>query len=85
MQSAHPGLGSVGDVDPAEAWVTRHRLLAEFAGTDDLLLGTRFPHPTGGRVQRRDSRFQLQTDPPALLAPGPLSGRQPSGRPRRSR
>jgi glyoxylase-like metal-dependent hydrolase (beta-lactamase superfamily II) len=67
VQLAHPEMGSVGDVDPGGARTTRRRLLTELAGTDDLLLGTHFTHPTGGRVQQRESRFQLQTDPPAFL------------------
>lgn len=68
-------MGSVGDVDPVEARVTRHRLLAELAGTDDLLLGTHFTHPTGGRVRRADRQFRLLAEPPALL-PSPLPDEQ---------
>jgi glyoxylase-like metal-dependent hydrolase (beta-lactamase superfamily II) len=67
VQLAQPDISTVGDVDPAEAQATRHRLLTELAGTDDLLLGTHFTHPTGGRVQQQDSHFQLQADDPALL------------------
>ncbi|MDQ1035385.1 glyoxylase-like metal-dependent hydrolase (beta-lactamase superfamily II) [Streptomyces sp. V3I8] len=40
VQLAYPDMGGVGDVDPAEARTTRHHLLTELAGTDDLLLGT---------------------------------------------
>lgn len=75
VQLAYPDMGSVGDVDPVEARVTRHRLLAELAGTDDLLLGTHFTHPTGGRVRRADRQFRLLAEPPALL-PSPLPDEQ---------
>jgi len=77
VQLAHPEISTVGDVDPVEAQNTRHRLLAELAGTDDLLLGTHFAHPTGGRVQRHDSRFRMVPDAPALLAPAQVLGRTP--------
>lgn len=69
VQLAYPEMGSVGDVDPAEARSTRYRLLTELAATGDLLLGTHFTHPTGGRIQHRDNRFQLLTESPANLPP----------------
>ncbi|MFH8533470.1 MBL fold metallo-hydrolase [Streptomyces tendae] len=69
VQLAYPNMGSVGDVDPAEARITRYRLLTELAGTDDLLLGTHFTHPTSGRVQQQDNRFQLLDASLTLLPP----------------
>jgi hypothetical protein len=68
-------MDSVGDVDPAAARTTR-RLLTELAGTDDLLLGPHFTHPTGGRVQQHGSRFELVADAPAFLTTGSISDRQ---------
>lgn len=83
LQLAHPELGSVGDVDPREARATRHRLLTDLARTGDLLLGTHFTHPTGGRVHAppadsagpalpahrspEGARFALEVDTPTLL------------------
>lgn len=75
VQLAHSGMGGVGDVDPAEARTTRQRLLTGPAGTDDLLPGTHFARPTGGRVQRQGNRFQLVTEPPALLSPASFRAR----------
>jgi glyoxylase-like metal-dependent hydrolase (beta-lactamase superfamily II) len=70
VQLAHPGIGTVGDIDPGEARTTRHQLLTELAAADDLLLGTHFAHPTSGRVRKRGNRFELLADAPALLSPG---------------
>ncbi|MDT8913190.1 MBL fold metallo-hydrolase [Amycolatopsis sp. PS_44_ISF1] len=50
VQVARPDIGSCVDIDPALAERTRRALLAPFAGTGALVLGTHFPAPTAGRV-----------------------------------
>lgn len=71
VQLSHPHLTSCVDIDPAQAVRTRARLLDELAGTDTLLLGTHFPHPTGGVVRKDGDRFRLHpqpgTDTPSIV------------------
>jgi glyoxylase-like metal-dependent hydrolase (beta-lactamase superfamily II) len=55
IQLAHPRLTSCVDVDPAQAVRSREAILRRLCGTDTLLLGTHFAHPTAG-VVRRDGR-----------------------------
>jgi glyoxylase-like metal-dependent hydrolase (beta-lactamase superfamily II) len=69
VQLVHPDMSSTLDTDPAEARVSRRRLLDTMAGTNTLLLGTHFPHPTGGRVEAHDEGFRLVTEPTSILPP----------------
>ncbi|AUG75176.1 MBL fold metallo-hydrolase [Kitasatospora sp. MMS16-BH015] len=70
VQLAHPQLTSCVDLDPAQAVRTRAHLLAELADTDTLLLGTHFPHPTGGLVRTDTTgRYRLHPEPPTKTTP----------------
>ncbi|WP_435242978.1 MBL fold metallo-hydrolase [Streptomyces cucumeris] len=68
VQLAHPQVTSCVDIDPRQAVRTRHNLLTGLAGTDGLLLGTHFPHPTAGRVHAHDGRFRLHPEPPTAVS-----------------
>jgi glyoxylase-like metal-dependent hydrolase (beta-lactamase superfamily II) len=68
VQLSHPHLTSCVDIDPEQAVRSRHRLLDRLADTDDLLLGTHFPHPTAGRVRREQGRYRLLPEPGTPVA-----------------
>ncbi|UFR06149.1 MBL fold metallo-hydrolase [Streptomyces sp. Go40/10] len=59
VQLSHPHVHSCVDIDPAQAFRTRTRLLDGVADTDALLLGTHFPRPTAGTVRREHGRYRL--------------------------
>jgi len=50
IQVAEPAWGSHFDTDVAEARKTRRAFCERYAGTDALVLGTHFHHPTAGRI-----------------------------------
>jgi glyoxylase-like metal-dependent hydrolase (beta-lactamase superfamily II) len=57
-QLAHPDW-SLGDDDAAVAATTRSRLFAEWADQPILVIGTHFPAPTAGHVQRDGAAFRF--------------------------
>ncbi|GGS62582.1 MBL fold metallo-hydrolase [Streptomyces cinerochromogenes] len=59
VQLSHPHVHSCVDIDPAQAFRTRARLLDGVADTDALLLGTHFPRPTAGTVRRERGHYRL--------------------------
>jgi glyoxylase-like metal-dependent hydrolase (beta-lactamase superfamily II) len=59
-QLAHVDWGSVVDFDPAAALSTRRAMFEEVAGKPVLLLGTHFPGPSGGYVERDGDAFRLR-------------------------
>ncbi|GAA5061674.1 glyoxylase-like metal-dependent hydrolase (beta-lactamase superfamily II) [Thermocatellispora tengchongensis] len=59
VQLRHPAITSCVDIDPRQAVESRRRLLASLAGTGTLLLGSHFPAPTGGLVERDGESFRL--------------------------
>ncbi|MGR6920010.1 MBL fold metallo-hydrolase [[Actinomadura] parvosata] len=59
VQLRRPAITSCVDIDPRQAVETRRRLLASLAGTGTLLLGSHFPAPTGGLVERDGETFRL--------------------------
>ncbi|MEE1786620.1 MBL fold metallo-hydrolase [Streptomyces sp. SP17BM10] len=69
VQLSHPHVHSCVDIDPAQAIRTRADMLESLADTDTLLLGTHFPHPTAGTVQRENGRYRLHAEPAGGLAP----------------
>jgi glyoxylase-like metal-dependent hydrolase (beta-lactamase superfamily II) len=54
VQLAYPTASSSPDVDPAQAVLTRRRLIDQTADTDILVLGTHFPPPTAGHIRTGD-------------------------------
>jgi glyoxylase-like metal-dependent hydrolase (beta-lactamase superfamily II) len=52
IQFAHPAIAASADHDADAARSTRRSLIARFAGTDTLILGTHFAPPTGGYLHR---------------------------------
>ncbi|MFG2755120.1 MBL fold metallo-hydrolase [Streptomyces wuyuanensis] len=61
VQLAFPEWTSAGDHDPARAVETRLRMLDELARTGTLMIGTHFPGPTAGYVDRDGEAFRLVT------------------------
>ncbi|MFF4522889.1 MBL fold metallo-hydrolase [Streptomyces bluensis] len=74
VQLSHPYLTSCVDIDPEQAVSSRHRLLDRLADTDDLLLGTHFPHPTAGLVRREQGRYRLLPEPGTPTAAAATAG-----------
>jgi len=58
-QIARPDWSSTADSDPAEARLTRERMLARLAGVPVLVIGTHFAGRTAGRVERDGDAFRL--------------------------
>lgn len=58
-QIAHPDLRCSADVDPLQAARTRNALLSSLAGSETLVLGTHFTHPTAGFVRLDGSGLVL--------------------------
>jgi glyoxylase-like metal-dependent hydrolase (beta-lactamase superfamily II) len=50
VQWAQPTWAAAPDTDPAQSTATRQRLLAEFADTDVLVIGTHFAPPCSGHL-----------------------------------
>jgi glyoxylase-like metal-dependent hydrolase (beta-lactamase superfamily II) len=50
VQWAQPSWAAAPDTDPAQSTATRQRLLAEFADTDVLVIGTHFAPPCSGHL-----------------------------------
>jgi glyoxylase-like metal-dependent hydrolase (beta-lactamase superfamily II) len=50
VQWAQPSWAAAPDTDPAQSTATRRRLLAEFADTDVLVIGTHFAPPCSGHL-----------------------------------
>jgi glyoxylase-like metal-dependent hydrolase (beta-lactamase superfamily II) len=50
VQWAEPAWAAAPDTDPAQSTATRQRLLAEFADTDVLVIGTHFAPPCSGHL-----------------------------------
>ena len=59
-QIAHPEWLSTADSDPAEARLTRERMLTRFADAPILVIGTHFAGRTAGRVVRDGEAFRLE-------------------------
>lgn len=59
VQMSHPDLCSCVDIDPVRAVRTRTETLESLAGTSTLLIGSHFPPPTAGRVQRQGQGYRL--------------------------
>jgi glyoxylase-like metal-dependent hydrolase (beta-lactamase superfamily II) len=64
IQCCEPDLGSNFDFDAAAARATRRRFLSTYADRPVLVLGTRFPEPTGGQFVTDGEawRFQVPRD-----------------------
>jgi glyoxylase-like metal-dependent hydrolase (beta-lactamase superfamily II) len=58
-QLAHPDWTPRYDTDLKESASTRWRLFAEWADQPTLVIGTHFPDPTAGRVERDGAAFKL--------------------------
>lgn len=72
VQFAHPAIGSCVDIDPARSEATRHELLESLAGTDTLVLGTHFAHPTAGRVIPYGNAYRLSPVPGVSTPTAPV-------------
>jgi glyoxylase-like metal-dependent hydrolase (beta-lactamase superfamily II) len=59
-QVARPDWGAFVDHAPAEAATTRRAMLGELADAPILLIGTHFPAPTAGRVERDGATFRFR-------------------------
>ena len=59
IQFNDPGLVSPFDVDNAAAVATRRRVLAEYADTPTLIIGTHFAGPTAGKLVRDGDGYRL--------------------------
>lgn len=60
-QAAHPEWSSTLDFDQDLARVSRLAFLDEFADTPAIVLGTHFPDPAGGRIERSNASFVFNT------------------------
>jgi glyoxylase-like metal-dependent hydrolase (beta-lactamase superfamily II) len=58
-QLAHPDWTPRYDTDVKESASTRWRLFAEWADQPTLVIGTHFPDPTAGRVEREGAAFRF--------------------------
>ena len=58
-QIAHPEWSSTADSDPAEARLTRERMLTHLADTPILVIGTHFAGRTAGHVVRDGDAYRL--------------------------
>jgi glyoxylase-like metal-dependent hydrolase (beta-lactamase superfamily II) len=58
-QLAHPDWTPRFDTDQRESVSTRWRLFAEWADQPTLVIGTHFPDPTAGRVERDGAAFRF--------------------------
>jgi glyoxylase-like metal-dependent hydrolase (beta-lactamase superfamily II) len=59
-QIAHPDWSSTADSDPAEAQLTRDRMLTHLANAPILVIGTHFAGRTAGRIVRDGGAFRLE-------------------------
>jgi glyoxylase-like metal-dependent hydrolase (beta-lactamase superfamily II) len=61
VQFAHPEWGSLGEVDPAAALQSRHRIIETCTDQDILLLTGHFPAPTAGHLvsHKGSARFRF--------------------------
>ena len=59
-QLAHPDWSITSDFDPDESTRTRSRIFSRFAGTDNLVIGTHWPDPTAGHVDRDGDAYKLR-------------------------
>jgi glyoxylase-like metal-dependent hydrolase (beta-lactamase superfamily II) len=59
VQWAEPAWAAAPDTDPAQSTATRQRLLAEFADTDVLVIGTHFAPPCSGHLVSDDDGYRF--------------------------
>lgn len=60
-QLAHPEWSVTTDYDPQRSVTTRHEAFARFADTPTLVIGTHWPEPTAGTIERWGERYRLKT------------------------
>lgn len=60
-QMAHPQWGSPFDFDRTTALVTRKQFLADWSGSDALVIGTHFATPTAGHIVPDDESYRFVT------------------------
>ncbi|MDR7102379.1 MBL fold metallo-hydrolase [Croceicoccus sp. BE223] len=59
-QLAHPDWSITSDFDPDQSTLTRERVFAEIAGGQTLLIGTHWPAPTAGHIDRDGAAYRLR-------------------------
>lgn len=59
-QLAHPDWSITSDFDPHQSMVTRERVFSEIAGGQTLVIGTHWPDPTAGHVDRDGAVYRLR-------------------------
>jgi len=60
IQWAEPARSSAPDTDPEQSGATRRRLLAEYADTDVLVIGTHFAPPCSGHLVSDGDGFRFE-------------------------
>lgn len=60
-QLVHLDWGTVGDFDPQAATQRRREVFGDLAGTPVLVIGTHWPEPTAGTIEREGAAFRLVT------------------------
>jgi glyoxylase-like metal-dependent hydrolase (beta-lactamase superfamily II) len=60
-QLAHPEWSVTTDYDPQRSTKTRNETFAQFADTQTLVIGTHWPQPSAGKIQRSGARYRLNT------------------------
>ncbi|MEG9861537.1 MAG: MBL fold metallo-hydrolase [Parvularculales bacterium] len=61
-QLARVHWSSIADTDPDAAVITRRRVFENYAGKSALMIGTHFPYPTAGTIERDGDGFLLKTN-----------------------
>jgi glyoxylase-like metal-dependent hydrolase (beta-lactamase superfamily II) len=64
IQWAEPAWASAPDTDPEQSTATRRRLLAEYADTDVLVIGTHFAPPCSGHLVSDGDSYRFDAAPP---------------------
>lgn len=58
-QLVYPDWSVIAEFDSAAAIARRHEVFAKLAGSPVLMIGTHWPDPTGGRIERAGEAFRL--------------------------
>jgi glyoxylase-like metal-dependent hydrolase (beta-lactamase superfamily II) len=64
VQWAEPSWAAAPDSDPEQSTATRRRLLAEYADTDVLVIGTHFAPPCSGHLVSDGDGYRFDAAPP---------------------
>ncbi|MBH81563.1 MAG: MBL fold metallo-hydrolase [Gammaproteobacteria bacterium] len=59
-QLAHPEWSVTTDYDPVDSVATRERVFSRFSDTPTLIIGTHWPEPTAGVIERSGDAYRLK-------------------------